>query len=423
MQGVVAVFLITLGLGQLISTSQDWRAASLVGPSRLGGYSLGLTLLLVGALILPDSWTVLGWTLLAGPLALGLLLWAGSTLNPPLHPDHFFTPEHPGHGSCLAVQIPDGEDVMPGLLLKPPPPSSPLKGESRGLSQILGKWDRLSSLSEQPGKAVPQIWDAPGSRGGVLLVHGAGDTKISFKWRLAQALLAEGLLVLTIDLPGHGDYRRRPLAYPDCLSAIPAALQFLRSQPGVERVGLIGISLGSAMAIRSLAEKSDLPGFSNLAGLTGAQVDALVALETPIEVKYSRMLRYREMWNAYHAPVLSLWREMTVKQMRQSWHTGGYVSRHKNTAEVISLLNPLPAIAQLRETPILLVHGERDIIAPPAMGLALRQAAPQATLLTIKKASHVTLTLMPEVNRQVAAWLREKLSERLKGTKGIEGTK
>jgi hypothetical protein len=24
--------------------------------------------------------------------------------------------------------------------------------------KFLGKWDRLSSLSEQPGKAVPQIW-------------------------------------------------------------------------------------------------------------------------------------------------------------------------------------------------------------------------------------------------------------------------
>jgi pimeloyl-ACP methyl ester carboxylesterase len=328
--------------------------------------------------MLPDSWAVLGWTLLAGPLALGVLLWAGSTLNPPLHPDHFFTPEHLGHGSCLPVQIPDGDDEMPGLLLKPPLPSP--------------------SFEE-------------GSRTGVVLIHGAGDTKISFKWRLVQALLAEGLLVLTIDLPGHGDYRRRPLAYPDCLSAIPAAIQFLRSQPGVERVGLVGISLGSAMAIRSLAEKSDLTGLKNLSGLTSTQVDALVALETPTEVKYSRTLRYREMWNAYRAPVLSLWREMTIKQMRQSWHTGGYVSRHKNTAEVISLLNPLSAIAQLSDIPILLVHGERDIIAPPTMGLALRRAAPQATLLTIKKASHVTLTLIPEVNRQVAKWLRERLED------------
>ena len=40
---------------------------------------------------------------------------------------------------------------------------------SRGLSQILGKWDRLSSLSEQPGKAVLQIWD-------VWIASGAAET-------------------------------------------------------------------------------------------------------------------------------------------------------------------------------------------------------------------------------------------------------
>jgi pimeloyl-ACP methyl ester carboxylesterase len=236
------------------------------------------------------------------------------------------------------------------------------------------------------------------------VVHGAGDTKISFKWRLARALLAEGLMVLSIDLPGHGDYRSRPLAYPDCLSAVPAALQFLRDQPDVDRVGVVGISLGSAMAIRSLAENQGT-------ALPPIRVEALAALEMPIEVKYSRRLRYREMWHAYRAPVLSLLGEITIKQMLASWYTGGYVSRHKNTGEIIALLNPLAAISRLNLGPILLVHGESDIIAPPVVGRALQQAAPQATLLTVKKASHVTLTLMPEVNRQVAKWLREKLDE------------
>jgi pimeloyl-ACP methyl ester carboxylesterase len=269
------------------------------------------------------------------------------------------------------VQIPDGDYLMPGFLLTPP-----LEGEM----------------------------------GAVLLVHGAGDTKTSYKWRLVQALLAEGLMVLTIDLPGHGDYRHRLLTYPDCLSAIPAAIQFLREQPGVRRVGLAGISLGSVMAIKSLIQSSDLTGFLNLSGLPSAQVDAFVALETPIELKYSRALYYREMWNAYRAPVLSLFREITVKQLRQSWFTGGYRSRH-NTAELIALLKPVESIAHLKHRPILIVYGGRDNIAPRAAALALKQAAPQAMLLESKRASHVTLTLISEVNRQVARWLREKLTD------------
>jgi pimeloyl-ACP methyl ester carboxylesterase len=135
----------------------------------------------------------------------------------------------------------------------------------------------------------------------------------------------------------------------------------------------------------------------------------LAALETPIGLEYSRGLYYGEMWHAFRAPVLSLLREISVRQLRQSWFTGGYVSRHKNTAEVIELLNPLENIAKLRQMPLLLVHGGRDTIAPVAAGRALQQAAPEATLLAVKHASHVTLTLMSEVNRQVAHWLRKRL--------------
>jgi pimeloyl-ACP methyl ester carboxylesterase len=374
MQGALAVFLITLGLGQLISTRLGWRAASLVGPRGAAGYGLGLLLLAMGAWLLPALWFVLGWTPLAGLLTLILLLAAGSYIDPPPHPDRLFAADYPAHQNCIRVQIPDGADLIPGYLLTPP-----LK------------------------LALP---------GGVLVVHGAGDTKTSYKWRLVEALLAEGFTVLTIDLPGHGDYRQRPLAYPDCLSVIPAALRFLRAQPEVDWVGLVGISLGSALALASLAQTVEDPkGFSKPLGSRGRQVDALVALETPITLNYSWGLYYGEIWHAYRAPVLSLFSEVSVRQLRQSWFTGGYVSRHKNTGEIISLLNPLESIRQLPDWPTLLVHGGRDSIAPPEAGQALQQAAPQASLLIVPSASHVTLTLMREVNQQVAQWLRRRLEE------------
>ncbi len=378
----VSVFLITLGLGQLISTWQGWRAASLAGPSRGAGVAAGLGLLGLGYWglasgnwLLPQDWGVLGWTLLAGPLALGLLLWAGCYVKPPPHPDEaLFSPRHPAHGSCRRVQIPDGVYTMPGLLLHP------------------------STLpSFQPDDKI--------RASAVCLIHGAGDTKTSFKWLLVQALLAEGLTVLTVDLPGHGEYRQRPLAYPDCLSAVPAAIRFLRQQPGVERVGVVGISLGSALAIRSLVDSENPKDSEKPLG----PIHALAALETPLNLHYSKRLFYREMWQAFRAPVLGLLREITVKQMRQSWHTGGYVSRHRNTGEVIELLRPGEHIGKLGPVPLLLVHGGRDSVAPLAAGRALHQAAPYATLLEVKGASHVTLTLMPEVNRWVARWLRKNL--------------
>jgi pimeloyl-ACP methyl ester carboxylesterase len=347
-QGAIAVFLITLGLGQLAATHWRLRGASLVGSSRWAGYGVGLGLLAGGGLIIPATFTVLLWTPLAGVLAVSILL-----LGRP-------------------VQISDGDDLMPGYLLTPHLPQLSLKGK------------------EKTHEAA------------VCVVPGAGDTKTSFKWRLVQALLAEGLTILTIDPHGHGDYGHRPLVYPDCLAVIPAAVQFLRAQPGISRVGLAGISLGGALAIKALAEQSNLGH---------RLVEALVVLETPVELNYSDSLFYREFWNTiYRAPVLSLLREITLRQIRESWYSGGYRSRH-NTSELFRLLNPLENIGRLKDIPILLVYSRRDLIASASQAQAMQQAAPQATFIESKKASHVTLTLIPEINRQVANWLKAQLGQ------------
>jgi alpha-beta hydrolase superfamily lysophospholipase len=367
LQGAIAVFLINLGLGQLSSTYWRLRGASLVGPSRWAGYGLGAGLLASGALLLPQTLYVLLWTPLAGLLSMLLLLWAGSTIKPPPHPDTLFVPEHPAHGGCDYVQIPDDDGVTPGLLLKPPD------------------------------------WAAASGQGAaVCLLHGSGDTKTSYKWRLARTLLNEGLIVLTIDLPGHGDNRHRPLKYPDSLTAILAAIRFLQARPEVKRIGLVGISLGGAMAIKAIA-----PAYAEGISL----VDALVIFSTPVRLNYTNWLFYREAWTTCaRSPLLSLLRETTIKQLRDSWYAGGYRSSH-NTTELFELLKPLDHIRALKALPILLVYSQSDRVAPPDQAEAMRRAAPHADFIVSKKASHVALTLMPEINIQVAAWLRKRLSQ------------
>jgi pimeloyl-ACP methyl ester carboxylesterase len=381
MLAILSVFLITLGLGQLISTHWKLRGASLIGSSRLAGYGLGVLLLVSGALIMPGNWSVLWWTLLAGPLAVILLIWGGSYIFPPPHPHRLFEPNHPAHSGCYPAQIPDGDDSIPGLLLFPP--------------RLLARREKTSSLDSFSEKE--------GGSPAICLIPGSGCTKTFFNWRLVRALLAEGLIVLTIDPPGHGDYRHRLLTYPDCLSTIPAAVRFLREQPGVTKVGLVGISLGGALAIRSLVENSLAKSEID------SQVDALVLLEVPVRVNYSRALFYRELWRTlYGSPGLLLLKEMSVKQVGQEWYSGGYHGQY-STAELIALLNPLESIRWVKDVSILLVYSHRDPIAPPEAVRAMQQAAPQARFIESKKASHVMLTLLPEINRQVALWLRERL--------------
>ncbi len=370
----LSVFILTLGLGQLLSTGLGLRAASLVGPSRPAGYGLGLLLVLTGAALLPPTPLTLAWAIPVAPLVFGLLLLTGSLFAPPPHPDGLFDRDNPAHGGCHPVLIPDGDHQMPGLLLAPPP-AHDKKRVGWGSSAVC-------------------------------IIPGAGDTKVSFKWRLVRALLAEGLTVLTIDPPGHGDYRHRPMAYPDCLSAIPAAVCFLKAQMGVERVGLLGISLGGALAIASMA------GPEAAGPSCPGQVEALVVMETPVGLKLNRGLIYREFWRTIsRAPVLSLLREVSVAQIRQSWYTGGYRSVHRNTAELIDLLDPPASLARIKQAPILLVYSRADPIASPAAAQTLHRAAPRADFIEVKKASHVTLSLVPAVDRQVARWLREKLEQ------------
>jgi len=359
--GVAAQFLILLGLGQLVSAHWRWAGVSLVGAHRWPGYAVGTGLLATGALFLPLNAQTLLFLPPALLLVMAALLAGGSYLVEAETPEALFAAQHPAHGGCQPVSIPDGEFLMPGLLLKPPP-------------------------------------GAPVLPAAVCIVPGAGDTKTFFKWRLVQTLLATGLTVLVIDPPGHGDYRYRPLAYPDCLAAVPAAVVFLRRQPDIGAVGVIGISLGGALAIESLARQPGLP------------VEALVVVATPVSLNYTRSLFYKELGRTLVSRAgASLLRDMSARQVWRTWQSGGYRSRH-TTAEMLALLRPADNLRQLGRLPILLVYSRRDLIAPPLHAQIMRQAAPHAEFVDSKKASHVLLTLIGETNQQIAGWLARRLT-------------
>jgi pimeloyl-ACP methyl ester carboxylesterase len=366
MRNALALFLVMLGAGQLIVVFGRLYGVSLVGSHRWLGSGVGVGLLLSGLLLLTPSWWLLALLPPAIILAVTVLVFGGSFIAPIAPPETLFTAEHPAHGGCRPVKIPDGKFEGPGLLLRPP-------------------------------TAAGDLYAA------VCIVPGAGDTKTFFKWRLVEALLATGLTVLVIDPPGHGDYRQRPMDYPDCLSAVPAAVKYLSGLPGIDAVGVIGVSLGGALA---LAGHGDLP------------VRALVVAGTPVVLNYSRRVFYHEaLHTVFSRAGLSVLREMTVKQVHNMWNSGGYTGRHR-TAELFELLRPAENIRRLGRLPLLLVYSPLDRIAPPSQSEQLRQAAPHAEYFETPAVSHVLLTLTPAVNRRMAAWLVAQLVGRKKSDPG-----
>jgi carboxylesterase len=98
----------------------------------------------------------------------------------------------------------------------------------------------------------------------VLLLHGAGDTPQTLRY-LADALYAQGFHVVAPLLPGHGRSVRDFAAITaDALSeATRSSYETLRASHGW--VGIIGLSMGGALAVQLAAEHQDLPALGLIA--------------------------------------------------------------------------------------------------------------------------------------------------------------
>lgn len=350
-----APFLLVLGLLQLLVSYKGLHGVSLTGPYGWLGYMVGGILFLAGAFLLPGAFWVLLLVLPASALALVCLVIAGSLAGRNLDPVRFLRPGDWPEGSCQAIYISNGALAIPGLFITPPTPS---------------------------GAAI-------------CLAHGSGDNKTAFKWRLIGALLGQGLSVLTIDLAGHGQ-NLAAQRWPDCTLEIPAALAWLRDQPGVARVGLLGISMGGALSAHAAL---------------AARPDALALCETPISFHFRKAMVRREILNTLRSPVLGLMREITAWHIWRIWDTGRG-QREIALSDLIRRLDVPGQVAQLG-CPLHLVYGGRDDIAPPHHGRRLCQAARGACQLTIVPgASHLTLLLMPQTTQTLADWFARNLETR-----------
>lgn len=112
--------------------------------------------------------------------------------------------------------------------------------------------------------AEPIALDGPDGSPAVMLLHGAGDTPQTLRY-LAGELHARGFTVRAPLLPGHGRALR-------CFAAVDAASWFEVVNAEFDRLaarhpwtGLVGLSMGGALAVRIAATRPTIPALALVA--------------------------------------------------------------------------------------------------------------------------------------------------------------
>jgi len=241
---------------------------------------------------------------------------------------------------------------------------------------------------------LPAISIAPqaGTTMAVCLLHGSGDHKTAYTWWMVDALLAHGIATLLVDLDGHGD-NPRPQRFPGITEDVTAAVGWLRERYAY--VGVLGLSLGGCVAARAIAD--------------GAPVDALVLMEAPPRLQYTRADMRREGMSLLYPSVLVVFQDCTAYQIARSWSTAPIRAAIStwDLIETLDLLGSLPRIS----VPLLAVYGGSDAIVKPAQALQVRDALPHgAAFRLVPGASHLTLFLRPDIQQAVAAWFQQAMT-------------
>lgn len=343
-------FLFWLGALELLAGHNRWWGLTWLGP---GARRALLAPLLAAPLRMPGGRArrvlALG---LAAPAALALQLAASSLRNYANDPRKRLRPGPHADRRVTDVQIGMSAGYLPGILIEP----------------------------------------AGGAAAAVCVLHGSGDHKAAYTWWLADALLARGLAALLVDLDGHGE-NPRPQQFPDILEDVVVPVAWLRAR--YARVGLLGLSLGGCVAARAQAD--------------GAPVDALVLMEAPPKLHFTRADMWREGLRLLSPPALAMLRDCSPYQIASTWSTRP-IRAAISTWALIDALDLLGSLPQIK-APLLLLYGGSDAIVKPAQAAQVRQAAqPQATFRLVPGASHLTLFLGRATLAELTEWLARHLA-------------
>ncbi|MBI4356042.1 MAG: alpha/beta fold hydrolase [Candidatus Omnitrophica bacterium] len=186
----------------------------------------------------------------------------------------------------------------------------------------------------------------PQPKGLLITCHGYWGSKIQAV-PVAQPLVRAGYAVILWDLRGHGEHPGRACTWGrDEVKDLLRLLEQLQRDPvfGALPVGVLGYSMGAAVALLTLAQTTRL---------RAAIVDSTYAHVGPLIRRYFRRVRRLPDWPFGHLACLGV-----------AWRLRLPLER----------FDPLTAIPSTEPRPLFLIHGDADRSVPVAEAWAICQA-------------------------------------------------
>jgi alpha-beta hydrolase superfamily lysophospholipase len=240
--------------------------------------------------------------------------------------------------------------------------------------------------SRLPGYlALPEQTASPAPL--VVMLNGASTSKEeTLLW--SDAFLHQGLAVLALDWPGSGESALTVPATGDCDDFTDGVIALAAADAGIDatRVGLIGFSLGGAVAAAAAANDR--------------RIGAVVAVTPPYDPRP---------WLSRAQPLLRR-------------HLVALAGGEQQAARLAGAF-ALPGVIERTRCPILVLGAGRDLIVPPQEALRYCAAAGErGTLLWYPDGSHGLYEVLPEWTAEAATWLTTVLSGITPSTWVDEGT-
>jgi pimeloyl-ACP methyl ester carboxylesterase len=217
----------------------------------------------------------------------------------------------------------------------------------------------------------------------LVLLHGLAGSGAWWKRNLPS--LSREFRVTAVDLPGFGSSHRDARLI---LDEVPAQVNALLGELGIERAHVIGHSMGGLVA-------------GGLAADHPERVDRLVLVDAGF-LSLDPTWRHR-----FTGPLRTLpWTSPTIlPTLVRDVLRSGPIRMARATAEVLrkDWSDKLPAIG----APTLVIWGEHDHICNPRIGQQIAAAVPDARLVVIRGAGHNPMwERQADFDREVLAFLR-----------------